>query len=142
MSKRKLQRDRVHLPRPQGVSDFDRPQAFFFDDACDMAHLEKFGVRFGDVLVGIETKDVQAGDLAWIEERDGAHVGRYFTAPADRFKFEGVDGTQVFHTKGRQIVGRIIGVLRAGKYVAIDIPIRPLTQGARDEWTGFDVIDG
>ncbi len=54
--------------------------------------------------------------------------GQYFTAPGNRFRFEGEDGAQVLKRDEVKIAARVVGVLRAGKYVEIDLPIRPLAQ--------------
>ena len=117
------------VPTPPGYQTGQKIYSVRFNDAEDHAHLRKFGVRFGDHLVAVATADIQPRDLAVIFEAcGGSHVGQYFTAPGNRFKFEGEDGAQVLKRDEVKIAARVVGVIRAGKYVEIDLPIRPLAQ--------------
>lgn len=148
MSKRKSipQPEKVELPIPPGKWADGELQCFTCDSTTDFHHLKRFGIKRGDIPVFIKTADVASYDLAWLEEEEGVHIGQYFTAPGDRFTFHGADGVEVIPKKGkRAIQGRVIGIVRAGKYVEIGVPIRPLKKAApppaveREETTARDV---
>lgn len=127
----------VEIPKPPGYHSSLSIAAVLFDaehNDVEALHLAPLDIRHGDRLVILETSDVQSYDLAAVDEGEGTRIGRIFTAPGERFKFESSDGLLILRADA--VKGRVVGVLRGGRYVGINIMLRPCAPLAADlEWS-------
>ena len=91
----------------------------------DNESLASFGIRASDTPICVRTSDVRAGDLAIAEMPDGTMIcGLYRTAPGGRFTITNDQDANTF--REGQPAGRVIAVLRDGKYIRPKVTLRPI----------------
>jgi hypothetical protein len=92
--------------------------------------LASYGIRPRDLLACLVDADTQPGDLVLIfnTEKGVGHIARRFVgAGGQAFVWGCNEETPLEPTE--YVVGRIVGVMRAGKYVDTATPLRPLRTG-------------
>jgi len=117
----------TEIPRPPGwTPDAGALIALHLDNES----LASFGIRASDTPICVRTSDVRAGDLALAEMSDGTMLcGLYRTARGGRFTITNDIDADAF-TEG-QPTGRVVAVLRDGKYTQPKIALRPIPASRR-----------
>jgi len=134
MSRRKFTADK----RDEATTEIPRPPGYTPETGAlialqlDNESLASFGIRASDTPIALRTSDVRAGDLALAEMPDGTMLcGLYRTARGGRFTIANDIDAEAF-TEG-QPAGRVVAVLRDGKYIQPKVTLRPIPAGRRSK---------